>query len=48
MCFLVNKGCMPMIQKCFVYFHLGRPGLLLRVHYEGSFHWREGEPNNYV
>ena len=25
---------------CFVYFHLGRLGLLPRVRYEGSFHWR--------
>ena len=25
---------------CFVYYHLGRWGLLPRVRYEGSFHWR--------
>ena len=25
---------------CFVYYHLGRLGMLLRVRYEGSFHWR--------
>ena len=25
---------------CFVYYHLGRLGLLPRVHYEGGFHWR--------
>ena len=25
---------------CFVYYHLGRMGLLPRVRYEGSFHWR--------
>jgi len=25
---------------CFVYYHLGRIGLLPRVRYEGSFHWR--------
>lgn len=25
---------------CFVYYHLGRLGLLPRVRYEGSFHWR--------
>ncbi len=25
---------------CFVYYHLGRTGLLPRVRYEGSFHWR--------
>ncbi|MEO7019341.1 MAG: DUF4395 domain-containing protein [Ktedonobacteraceae bacterium] len=25
---------------CFVYFHLGRLGLLPRVRYEGGFHWR--------
>ena len=25
---------------CFVYYHLGRVGLLPRVRYEGGFHWR--------
>lgn len=25
---------------CFVYYHLGRLGLLPKVRYEGSFHWR--------
>ena len=25
---------------CFVYYHLGRLGLLPRVRYEGNFHWR--------
>ncbi len=25
---------------CFVYYHLGRLGLLPRVRYTGSFHWR--------
>lgn len=25
---------------CFVYFHLGRLGILPRVRYEGGFHWR--------
>jgi hypothetical protein len=25
---------------CFVYYHLGRWGLLPRVRYEGGFHWR--------
>jgi len=25
---------------CFVYYHLGRLGLLPRVHYTGGFHWR--------
>jgi uncharacterized membrane protein len=25
---------------CFVYYHLGRLGLLPRVRYAGSFHWR--------
>jgi hypothetical protein len=25
---------------CFVYYHLGRMGVLPRVRYEGSFHWR--------
>ncbi len=25
---------------CFVYYYLGRAGLLPRVRYEGSFHWR--------
>jgi hypothetical protein len=25
---------------CFVYYHLGRLGLLPRVRYEGKFHWR--------
>jgi hypothetical protein len=25
---------------CFVYYHLGRLGLLAKVRYEGSFHWR--------
>ena len=25
---------------CFVYYHLGRIGLLPQVRYEGSFHWR--------
>ena len=25
---------------CFVYYHLGRTGLLPRVRYEGTFHWR--------
>jgi hypothetical protein len=25
---------------CFVYYHLGRFGLLPRVRYEGGFHWR--------
>jgi hypothetical protein len=25
---------------CFVYYHLGRLGLLPRVRYQGSFHWR--------
>lgn len=25
---------------CFVYYHLGRMGLLPRVRYEGGFHWR--------
>lgn len=25
---------------CFVYYHLGRLGLLPRVRYEGGFHWR--------
>jgi hypothetical protein len=25
---------------CFVYYHLGRLGLLPRVRYEGDFHWR--------
>ncbi|GAC1651790.1 MAG: DUF4395 domain-containing protein [Ktedonobacteraceae bacterium] len=25
---------------CFVYYHLGRSGLLPRVRYEGGFHWR--------
>jgi hypothetical protein len=25
---------------CFVYYHLGRIGLLPRVRYEGGFHWR--------
>jgi hypothetical protein len=25
---------------CFVYYHLGRMGLLPRVRYEGDFHWR--------
>ncbi|WP_161975370.1 DUF4395 domain-containing protein [Tengunoibacter tsumagoiensis] len=25
---------------CFVYYHLGRAGLLPKVRYEGSFHWR--------
>jgi len=25
---------------CFVYYHLGRLGLMPRVRYEGSFHWR--------
>lgn len=25
---------------CFVYYHLGRVGLLPRVRYEGAFHWR--------
>ena len=25
---------------CFVYYHLGRLGVLPRVRYEGSFHWR--------
>jgi Domain of unknown function (DUF4395) len=25
---------------CFVYYHLGRLGLMPRVHYEGGFHWR--------
>ncbi len=25
---------------CFVYYHLGRLGMLPRVRYEGSFHWR--------
>ena len=25
---------------CFVYYHLGRAGVLPKVRYEGSFHWR--------
>lgn len=25
---------------CFVYYHLGRLGLMPRVRYEGGFHWR--------
>jgi hypothetical protein len=25
---------------CFVYYHLGRTGLLPKVRYEGGFHWR--------
>jgi len=25
---------------CFVYYHLGRVGILPRVRYEGGFHWR--------
>ena len=25
---------------CFVYYHLGRLGIIPRVRYEGSFHWR--------
>ncbi len=25
---------------CFVYYHLGRLGLLPRVRYSGGFHWR--------
>ncbi|GHO46104.1 DUF4395 domain-containing protein [Ktedonospora formicarum] len=25
---------------CFVYYHLGRLGVLPRVRYEGAFHWR--------
>jgi len=25
---------------CFVYYHLGRIGILPKVRYEGSFHWR--------
>lgn len=25
---------------CFVYYHLGRLGILPRVRYEGGFHWR--------
>lgn len=25
---------------CFVYYHLGRMGLVPRVRYEGGFHWR--------
>jgi hypothetical protein len=25
---------------CFVYYHLGRLGLLPRVRYDGTFHWR--------
>ena len=25
---------------CFVYYHLGRMGIMPRVRYEGSFHWR--------
>lgn len=25
---------------CFVYYHLGRAGILPKVRYEGSFHWR--------
>lgn len=25
---------------CFVYYHLGRLGLMPRVRYEGNFHWR--------
>ncbi len=25
---------------CFVYYHLGRMGVLPRVRYEGGFHWR--------
>src|SRR5712691_2419166 len=25
---------------CFVYYHLGRMGVLPKVRYEGSFHWR--------
>lgn len=25
---------------CFVYYHLGRLGIMPRVRYEGSFHWR--------
>ncbi len=25
---------------CFVYYHLGRWGMLPRVRYEGGFHWR--------
>jgi hypothetical protein len=25
---------------CFVYYHLGRLGLLPRIRYEGGFHWR--------
>jgi Domain of unknown function (DUF4395) len=25
---------------CFVYYHLGRVGILPRVRYEGDFHWR--------
>lgn len=25
---------------CFVYYHLGRMGILPRVRYEGGFHWR--------
>lgn len=25
---------------CFVYYHLGRLGMLPKVRYEGSFHWR--------
>lgn len=25
---------------CFVYYHLGRVGVLPKVRYEGSFHWR--------
>lgn len=25
---------------CFVYYHLGRLGMLPRVRYEGAFHWR--------
>jgi hypothetical protein len=25
---------------CFVYYHLGRLGILPKVRYEGSFHWR--------
>ena len=25
---------------CFVYYHLGRLGLMPRVRYQGSFHWR--------
>ena len=25
---------------CFVYYHLGRLGVLPKVRYEGSFHWK--------